>query len=296
MKFFYLFLFLLAITLVSCFPTKQVNELKYYANSAMEAGDYISSLDIYKKIIQLHNDRNRDVESDIYLKAGLVAWKLNETSKTIDFLEKAKSDGDRSPEVYYILSKAYLEIDNLSREITNLEEYVDNYPQGMKINEAQNQLFIAYVKSRNWQLAAEMWPKVNPHFREQSKTLTARLKLLAEQGKDKESIDVARKVIALDAQNILALEVLAQGYYQKAEENYTKEMRAYEQNRTMRQYRQLLKELEIINANFRTSRDYFEKLYELDPNPRYANFLGNIYTRFDNKQRAEYFYRKARGE
>jgi hypothetical protein len=79
-----------------------------------------------------------------------------------------------------------------------------------------------------------------------------------------------------------------------AEDSYQKEMRAYEKNKTTRQYRQLLKALEVINANFKTSRDYFERLYKLNPDPRYATFLGNIYTRFDNKKQANYYYRKAK--
>jgi hypothetical protein len=71
-------------------------------------------------------------------------------------------------------------------------------------------------------------------------------------------------------------------------------MKAYQKNRTNKQYRQLLNALETINADLQRSRDYFERLYKSNPDPRYAQYLGNIYTRFDNKKRADYYYRRAK--
>ena len=126
--------------------------------------------------------------------------------------------------------------------------------------------------------------------------LTGYLKTLRALERPENIINLAKKINKIEPNNIDALEVLATEYYRIAEDSYQTEMKAYEQNRTNRQYRQLLAALEVINANFRTSRDYFEKLYKLDPNPRYATFLGNIYTRFDNKKQADYYYKKAKGE
>jgi Flp pilus assembly protein TadD len=62
----------------------------------------------------------------------------------------------------------------------------------------------------------------------------------------------------------------------------------------MKQYRQLNDALKTINADFKRARDYFEKLYRVNPDPRYATYLGNIYTRFSNKQKADYYYGRAK--
>jgi hypothetical protein len=79
-----------------------------------------------------------------------------------------------------------------------------------------------------------------------------------------------------------------------AEDAYQNEMKDYENNKTNRQYRHLLKALDEINENFRIARDYLERLYEINPTPRHATMLGNIYTRFDNKQRASYYYGRSK--
>ena len=107
-------------------------------------------------------------------------------------------------------------------------------------------------------------------------------------------MDIAHTLIKLDPKNIDALEILGTAYYRMAEDAYQNEMKDYENNKTNRQYRHLLKALDEINENFRIARDYLERLYEINPTPRHATMLGNIYTRFDNKQRASYYYGRSK--
>ncbi|MFW6352275.1 MAG: hypothetical protein ACOC2E_07790, partial [Bacteroidota bacterium] len=77
------------------------------------------------------------------------------------------------------------------------------------------------------------------------------------------------------------------------EHRYQKEMKAYEKNRTRKQYKQLLDAFEVLNADFRRSLNYYLKLYEMKPEPRYARFIGNVYLRFDDKKKARYYHEKA---
>ncbi|MFP4555800.1 MAG: tetratricopeptide repeat protein [Bacteroidales bacterium] len=289
-----LFLAVLVIGISSCFPTRQIEQLTSTAKSEIEAGNTEEGLAAYEEIIAITKGKGKKVDSEIYLNAGLASWDLGDIPKAIDYLEKAKAKDKHTPKMYYVLSKAYLKIDNLSLEIKNLEYYTEKFPEANDINEINNNLFIAYVKSTNWQLAQALWPKLKQEYKEQTKTLIAYLTLLDELEKTEKAVKVAKQLLSKDSNNTQALEVLAQTYYRRAEDSYQKEMRAYEQNRTNRQYRQLLKALDVINENFKTARDYFERLYKLDPKPRYATYLGNIYTRFDNKQKAGYYYQKAK--
>ena len=71
-------------------------------------------------------------------------------------------------------------------------------------------------------------------------------------------------------------------------------MKAYKAKRTNSQYSRLLKALEQVYPDFRKSRDYYLKLYKIDPKKEYANYLGNIFTRLDDKEKAEYYYKKAK--
>lgn len=287
-----LFTLLVAISALfaisSCTVSKQVKQLKYDAQKAFDAEDYQAAFVSYEKIIFLNSERNKKVDGVVYRNAGIAASEVGETHKAIDYLENAKQHGAANARTLSSLAKAYLEIDNLSREINNLQEYIEHYPQGEEIEQVRRQLFIAYVESTNWQPAIELWDKLEASHKEEAKVLTGYLKTLRALERPENIINLAKKINKIEPNNIDALEVLATEYYRIAEDSYQTEMKAYEQNRTNRQYRQLLAALEVINANFRTSRDYFEKLYKLDPNPRYATFLGNIYTRFDNKKQADY--------
>jgi hypothetical protein len=66
-------------------------------------------------------------------------------------------------------------------------------------------------------------------------------------------------------------------------------MSAYEKNRTGSQYRHLLDALEEINREFRLSRDYFIRLWQEDPAPKYATYLRNIYIRFGDEEKADFY-------
>jgi len=87
------------------------------------------------------------------------------------------------------------------------------------------------------------------------------------------------------------LDWTAKKYFWKAENRYQDELKAYEKNKTNKQYNKLLKALDIVSADFKTSLDYFKKFYTIDPNPGTAKYLGNIYNRLDDKKKADYYYR-----
>ena len=102
---------------------------------------------------------------------------------------------------------------------------------------------------------------------------------------------ITNQVIEIDSNNVSALEWLGETLYRRAEESYQTEMKAYEKNHTHMQYLHLTQELKVINGNFQKSLDCFTKLWTIEQKKSYATYLTNIYTRFDNKEKANY-YRK----
>ncbi len=291
----YIFFITLSLLSISCGVNKQIKQLGEDANAAFQSKDYANALRTYEQIISMQSDGGKKIEGDIYQKAGLAAWELKETSKTIDYLEKAKQTPVGNDKTLYTLALSYLEVDNLSKEINNLEEYIKRYPNGEDAGEVKGQLFLAYVKSLNWDQASAIWPQIDGKYQSQAKYLEGHMKVCESLKHFDQMNRAALQLLKMDRNNCSALETLAIHYYRMAEDRYQTEMKAYEKNRTNRQYKQLLNALEEINANFRTSRDYFERLYKLNPDPRFANYLGNIYTRFENKKQADYYYRKAKG-
>jgi len=288
------FLLATAIFLFGCGASKRVEELNREGKLAFVNSDYQNALIAYEELINLQKSTGKEVDGSYYNFAGLAAWEVKDYRKTIDYLEIAKQKPAKNSKTLFTLAKTYHEIDNLSKEINNLEEYLAEYSAGEEVNQVKSQLFTAYVLSQNWELASKIWPELDSEVQNDKLFLTNYLIVNRKLGNEDQSEKIAAQLLKMDKNSVDALEVLAEKYFWLAEKNYQKEMEAYEKNKTNKQYSHLLKALEIINSNFKTSRDYFERLYKIDPKPRYATFLGNIYTRFDNKEKADFYYRKAK--
>lgn len=291
-----------ATIFIGCTSTKKTVQVKadqtiqkqQEANSAYGSGDFQKALALYDEIIEIKKTQNKRVDSTIYQNAGVAAWELKQTDKAIQYLEIAKRYPIATEKTYIVLAKAFLEKDNLSKEITNLDTYITKYPQGQEIKDAQKQLFFAYVRSENWESASKLWPTFDSKTQNEAKLLTAYFKVCKKLDYKNQLDKIANQLLKLDANNIDAIEFFAEKYYYLAENSYVKEMKAYQANKTDKQYQQLLAAYKIYFENYRIARDYFLRLYQLDPKPRYATFLGNIFTRYENKEKADYYYNLAK--
>ena len=260
---------------------------------AYQAGNYEAALRKWDQMIENYESKGNMADSTVYFKAGMAAWKLNQPNKAIRYLEKAQYLGYPSPQLYITLSKIAHDINNLSKELEALENYHEKYPQGEKIDSMTVRLFETYVESENWKKAVHIWPEIKNHTQSDEKLLTEYLTVNKNLERDSVCDKLAASLLKLNANNIPALEWYAKSYFWKAENLYVKEMKAYKNNRTTSQYDRLLNKLDEVYATFRKSRDYFLKLYKQNPHPRYAKYLGNIYTRLQKKSKARHYYNKA---
>lgn len=289
------FRFLIFLIILSgCAATNQNKQLSNDAKSAMASGDYQKALTNYENIIALNKANNKETEGSVYNNAGIAAWGLQQTEKSIDYLETAKKLSASTDETFSTIAKAYKKIDNLSKEISNLQEYMERYPQGKEITPVRIQLFDAYVRSENWEQGEQLWPLLDSAAHNTIQYLTGYLRIKRKLEKVEDRDNLAAKLLKMDKNNIEALETMAEKHYYFADETYVREMKAYEKNKTMKQYNQVTAAIKRVNQDYKIARDYFERLYKLNPDPRYANFLGNIYTRFENKEKASYYYRLAK--
>ncbi len=286
---------------VGCTATKQTQvkqdgsiQKQQEANTALSNGEFQKALASYEEIIELKKSQNKRVDSTIYQSAGVAAWALKQTDKTIDYLELAKRYSVANDKTYSVLAKAFLEKDNLSKEITNLDAYITKYPQGEEIQAVRKQLYWAYVKSENWELAYKLWPTLDSNTQNEVKLLNCHFKVNEKLGYKNQLGKIAQQLLKLDANNVEALEYFAETYYYLAENSYVKEMKAYQANKTDKQYQQLLAAFKILNENYKKAQTYFLQLYKIEPKSRYATFLGNIYTRFEKKEKADYYYNLAK--
>ncbi len=280
------------ILLGGCTAGAYLSKTNQTAEAAYFAGDYNSALTAWEEIITAKTSKGKQAEGKIYCGAGKAALALGQDDKAIDYLNKARYAEYADAEMYAAMAKAYQNIDNLSKEIMALEDYVNKFPQGNEIKQIRKRLFETYVESENWDLALELWSNFNNETRSENKILEGYL--IVNQGLENGDVcdDLANQLFKKNVNNIVALEWKAKKYFYKAENRYQKEISAYEKHKTRKQYAKLLKSLDVVNKNFKVSLKYYKKLYKLNPDSKYAKYLGNIYARFNDKEKAEYYRSK----
>lgn len=291
---YYLFIAFLgiAMTFAGCGIGPRLATLQDSADNAIESGDYQTALNNYEEIIELKSSRGQEISGMTYYNAGITAWEVDQTGKAVKYLTESERKGYTTEITFYILSQAYRNIDNLSLEISSLENYVQRYPEGEYIDEQRKRLFETYLESNNLDLAMELWEDLG-QLAEKDPGLLENYFILNNRLKNEEELkEIAERIYSLDSNNKTALKYLGEHYFWLAENRYNEEMKAYENNHTRSQYRILLNALDEINEQFRMSRDYLERLWEIEPSPGTAVYLRNIYFRFGNEEKAEYFHEK----
>lgn len=265
---------LFLVLFAACSITHRTVQLQQDAYKAFQNEDYATALSLYEEFIAHYDQDVASIPDTVYREAGLAAFELGHTEKTLQYLNRIRHSEAANAQTQYALAISNRKIDNLSREITALEAYVQHYPRGRHVREMQNRLFETYVESQNHELALELWPEIQQKARKEESLLHDYLKLLLAMDHDQKAIQVARELLELNAENTDALYHMAVHYFWQAENRYQEEMQAYEQNRTHRQYAQLLRAFEVLNEDFRTSLNYFLKLYDLDRRESMPVLLG----------------------
>lgn len=286
-------LLVLAIAITACGISRRVAELEEPAETAFKTENYRDALNYYEEIIELKNSRDHEISGKTWYRAGVSAWELEQTGKAIEYLEQAEREDYTSETGFFIMARAYREIDNLSLEITSLENYLQNYPDGKSADEMRIRLFDTYLESNNLDGALELWHDLEDLAPGNAGILESWFILNRRLDREDKLKSIALKLYDADNKNVTALEYLGHHYFWLAENRYQEEMDAYENNRTRKQYRQLLDAFDLINEHFRISRDYFEQLMDINPRPAYAEYLGNIYLRFGNDEKAEYYHQRS---
>lgn len=282
-------LFLILI-MHGCATQQLINE----GQTAYREGNYSKALQSWEQVIHTAEEKGKQADAEVYFRAGMASRQTDQNKKAVKYLEKADYLEYPSPKLYTTLAAASKSIDNLSKEIKALEDYREKYPQGDQIDSMNIRLFETYVESENWKKAVDLWPEIQDQAESDVDLLTGYLTVNKKLENKAVADRLAGRILELDADNIPALEWYGKKYFWKAENTYVKEMTAYKNNRTTSQYDRLLNKLDEVYPTFEKARDYFLKLYKLDPKAEYAEFLGKIYTRLQEEQKATYYYKKAK--
>jgi len=179
-------------------------------------------------------------------------------------------------------------------KIEALEAYVEKFPAGAEIDQMKNRLFETYVESENWDLAYDLWPEIEAQVKMEINYLEDYYYVNKALDNAELVGQLAGQLLDMNDENVAGLEFMAKKYYNIAENRYQVEMAKYEKNKTRKQYAKLLEALDETTADFKISLGYFESLYSLNPSPVYANYMGNIYVRFNDQEKADYYLNLAK--
>jgi len=286
----------IAILITACSTNKEISQISQVRSKGMLSfteGDYSGALAKFTELINEAEAKGVLATIEDYEGAGKSAYALGQHERALVYLEQAKDLGSKDESVYFSLADIYHIKDNLSKEIRYLEFYNTNYPKGSHIKLVDLRLFESYVESESWEQGLAQWPLVqdNQPFREIITEGYFKINLALKN--EAECEKTAKELLKINDNNIIALEWSAERLFWKAENFYQESMTEYNKKKTNSQYAKLLKALNIVTVDFKKSRDLFEKLYKIEPLPKYAQFLGNIYTRLDDKEKAKFYQSKA---
>ncbi len=277
------------ITLAGCGTGKQLAQKNETADLYYQNKNFSDALSIYKEIILQYENTNNSTACSVYTIAGKSALNTGDTKLAIAYLSKAKHTNYANANTYLYLGEAYKQIDNLSLEIITLEDYLKLYSNGNDADNVKIRLFYTYVESENFDKAVELWSEINDINNQDPKLLEAYF--IANKGLDHtdKCNNIAEKLLRLDKDNIAAMVWFAKQYYNKAEDRYQIEIKAYDKKKTKKQYNILIKALESVTIDFKKSLSYFKKIYALQPTPKNAQYLSHIYSRLSDKKKAAYY-------
>ncbi len=283
----FLVLFLFA---AGCKTTVNLTEFRTTAVEAEESGDYILATERWEYYFnQLPPDN--EVEDSVYAHAAQTAFEASKLEKSLEWFEQARQKGYDEPSMYQTLAQIYQYQGNISKELTALEEYID---KSMNADpEAYSRLFSIYNTTDQPKKAVEAWERMPDTEKRTEQNLERFFTLNKQMDNDSRADSVSLALLEVAPDHVGALEWQAQKNYDLGTVRYQREMDKYEARPTTGNYQTLLRGLKAASVHFRDALQYFEKLWEVNPDDRsrYAEYMNNIHVRFNDKQKADY-YRK----
>ena len=282
---------LLALVLIAaaCGGPKNLTQYKQNAEQAISEGNYAQAVEAWGIYFNGQKEAENEISGAEYAEAAKTAFKAGMNSQAVEWFDEARWAGYADEEMYTTLAEIFKGMDNLSKELTALEYYYDNFSKDNP--EVNSRLFSIYDEIDQDKKALAVWEKL-PLEKQRERENIEKFFDINKKLENEEVVDsVSSDLLEINPDHTGALEWEAMKYYWRAENRYQREMEKYNNNKTRSQYRILLDELDKVTADFKIALSYFEKLWEQNPGEKYAPYMANIYARFNDEQKASY-YRK----
>jgi tetratricopeptide (TPR) repeat protein len=278
------------VLITACGGPKVLTSLKDNASDFETSGNYVQAMAVWE---QYFNQTSVDETSGVdFANAAKTAFKVSDPIKAKAWFDQARYKNYSDAEMYATLAKIYNSENNLSKELSALEYYNENF--GSTNAEVNSRLFSIYSEIDSNDQALLMWSKLGAELKNTEPNLSDYLKVNKALENDAVCDSAALAILNINSENIAALEWNAKKYYWIGQNRYKQEMDKYNQNKTRKNYSILLKQLELVTSDFKKALPYLNKLWKLDPGTEYAAYLANIYALFGDETKTSYYknYRK----
>ncbi|NOR88029.1 MAG: hypothetical protein GQ527_10500 [Bacteroidales bacterium] len=282
-------LLIIALIFTSCGATKQTINYDQLAITASENGNYQLAIIEWNNYVKDQGSQNLEVNPKAYAEIAKANFNLENYEEAEIYFDKARDKNYGDADMYMMMSKRYRMIDNLSKEITTLEYFMDHYANSADSSLVRNRLFETSLESENWEGAEKIWSQMDAESKKEEQYLQVYFIMNKKLENTKKCDELAKEILVINDQNENALDWLAKKYYHLAENRYQNSLDSYNKKKSTKTYNILLKELDRATVDFKKSLQYFNVLWKMEDGKKYAKYLANIYARFDDKKKSQYY-------
>lgn len=274
-----------ALILFSCGGPKVMTSYKADAENFLASGNYTQAVIAWKQYFN-HTTIEQTTGAD-FSSAAKTAFKSGDNSLALSWFDQARYKNYSDGEMYTTLAKIYHSQNNLSKELSALEFYTENF--GDSNSEVNSRLFEIYYEIDSYSQALQTWEKMDDVSKSSEENLTNYFLIHKKQENSVICDSLSLVLLEKNPNQIDALKWNAKKYYWLGENRYKRELAKYEKNKTTLQYKILLKELDIATADLKKSLSYLEKIWAMEQKKEYASYLASIYGRFGDEKKSKYY-------
>lgn len=281
--------FIMLLLLASCGAPKQITHYDQLAMQSADSGHYEKAIQEWNEYMSIEKTKGIEANPKAYAEIGKAYFAMKQYEQAEANFDKARDNNYSDAKMYVLMAERYRMIDNLSKEITAIEFYQAHFPIDKDSSVMRNRLFETSLESENWEQAENIWAQMDVSSKSAEKYLLVYFKMNKKLEKTEKCDEIAVQLLNINSENREALDWMAKKYYNRAENRYQKAMATYNKKKTSKTYKTLLKDLDKVTADFKKSLKYFNPLWKMEDGKKYAPYLANVYARFDDKKKSQYY-------
>ncbi len=276
---------ILMVVLASCGAPKVLVSDKQTAETAVAQGNYSAAVQAWEQYFQ--KTPIEEVAGADFASAAKAAFKSGNPVQAASWFDQARYKNYSDFEMYQTLAEIYRKQQNISKELTALEFIKAHFPE--QSNKINARLFEIYNEIDELQKALNIWAEMDKAEKSQESNLLNYFQLKKSLNDTLVCDSVSKVLLKLNPNQVDALEWNASKYYWMGENRYQRETEKYNQHKTNKQYKILLKELDQSTADFKKALTYLEKLWKIEQGKKYAGYFANIYARFGDEKKSAFY-------